>query len=165
MKTRRPRWTRNRGTAMVELAIVSPIIVLVWASIDYFRNDFLLAQQKMHESRTVAWSYATAGKCGSGLGAAIVGAGERAALFGDFGAEAVAAFELMPGHGTILATGAELDYTTPPETSRAGRGGFTFLKEKQVVGRTFLHCNDELPTIKNTAPALLLVGAKELSVQ
>ena len=156
------RARRNRGTAMAELVIVAPMIIIVWASINHFRNQYLMAQQVLHESRTQAWAWATSGQCRHQL----LPSPLMAENFGSFGAEAIASFEALPGHGSILNGTATVDAKVgrpgPSSTS-----GFSFLTGgAQIGGRTFLHCNDELPTPDDTVlPQLLPIGIKELGVQ
>jgi hypothetical protein len=157
------RRRRARGTAMVELAIVAPLLVLVWASINHFRNSYLMAQQVLHESRMQAWAYATSGKCSHSV------VSQSPLLledFGSFGTEAIGSFELLPGHGSILNGTATIDAKVG-RAAPASTPGLSFLAPSgQVGGRTFLHCNDELPTPDNTVlPQMLPMALKELGVQ
>jgi hypothetical protein len=158
----RARWRKGRGTAMSELVIISPIFVIVWASINHFRNDYLMAQQVLHESRTQAWAYATSGKCTHGLTPSVL----LASNLGSFGVQALGMFEVFPNHGSILNGTASIDArVTRPGPSPSPVYGFLH-GAATISGRTFLHCNDTFPTPDNTAlPWMLPLGLKELGVQ
>jgi hypothetical protein len=151
---------------MLELCFVAPVFVFVWIGINYIKNDLLMQQQLMHESRTGAWAVATSGDKCNNIGGAIVGSAERAALFGEFGAKALAAFELLPGHGTILSDVGHVDTIIPGHSPDQKDGVFNrFNKQHQMAGRTFLLCNDSLPALRNTVlPWMLPIGIKELGV-
>ncbi len=146
---------------MVELCIVAPILIITWASINHFRNDYLMAQQVLHESRTQAWAYATSGECKHSL----LPSPLMAQDWGSFGTEALAMFAVAPP-GSILQGTATVD----AKVGRVGptpTAGYGFLHQSpQIGGRTFMHCNDKLPAIDDTVlPQLLPLGLKELSVQ
>jgi hypothetical protein len=146
---------------MVELAIVSPIIIVVWVTINHFRSEYLTAQQALHESRTQAWAYATSGKCNHSLTPSVL----EMQNLGSFGLEALGLFDVFPNHGSITNATARVD----ARVARAGRAdpGFDFLHQTAAIsGRTFLHCNDTFPHPNDTVlPWMLPIGIKELGVQ
>jgi hypothetical protein len=156
-----PRRQRSRGTAMAELAVVAPIFIIVWAAINHFRSNYIMAQQVLHQSRTQAWAYATSGKCTHGLTPSVL----EIENLGSFGAEALASFDILPNHGSITNATARIDARVVHQGPAAP--GFSFLHQSSAIaGRTFLHCNDTFPTPDNTTlPWMLPVGLKELAVQ
>ena len=145
---------------MAELVVVAPIFIFVWASINHFRNNYIMAQQVLHQSRTQAWAYATSGKCNHSLTPSVL----EIANLGAFGAEAIGSFDILPNHGSITNATARIDARVIKEGPAAP--AFSFLhRASAVAGRTFLHCNDTFPTPDNTVlPWLLPVGLKELAV-
>jgi hypothetical protein len=156
------RQRRQRGTAMTELVIIAPFFVMAWAAINHFRNTFIMEQQVLHESRTHAWARATSGNCDHGLTPSVLLADD----WGSFGGEALAAFEILPGNGSILKGTATVDvHIARPGPSPSKVYGF-LSAAGQLRGDTFLHCNDTFPSPSDTVlPWMLPVGLKELRVQ
>ena len=67
MKTRR-RWQRTRATAMTEFLVGLPVLILLWAGIDYFRQGWARRLETMSQSHAEAWekAYSNDGSCFGG---------------------------------------------------------------------------------------------------
>jgi hypothetical protein len=67
MKMRR-RWRRTRAVAMTEFLVVLPMLVLLWAGVDYFRQGFARRLETMSQSHAEAWekAYSNDGTCFGG---------------------------------------------------------------------------------------------------
>lgn len=132
---------------MVEFVIVAPLMVFTWAAINHFRSGYLMAQQVLHQSRTEAWAHATSGDCNTTITPSVL-AGVTLADIGTFGDEAMLLFNALPGHGGFMQATASIDAkagnSAPHDT-----GPYHFATPV-IGGRTFLHCNDKLPTIDNS---------------
>ena len=69
MKTRRrKRWGRTRATAMTEFLVGAPMLILLWAGVDYFRMGFARRLETMSRSHHEAWekAYSNDGSCFAG---------------------------------------------------------------------------------------------------
>lgn len=68
MKTRRRRWQRTRATAMTEFLVGLPVLILLWAGIDYFRQGWARRLETMSQSHAEAWekAYSNDGTCFGG---------------------------------------------------------------------------------------------------
>lgn len=166
MKTKRVRrQSRQRGTAMVELAIIAPLLIFTWAAINHFRIQYLMAQQVMHESRTEAWAHATSGKCDTTMIPSAIATASLASL-GTIGDETMAAYLILPEtmRGSFLEATSSIDARVG-RTAAQEQGGYGF-HSNEIGGRTFLHCNDKLPTPDDTLLDVMTPFAfKELEVQ
>ncbi len=63
--TRRARWPRTRGAALVETAVLAPILILTWIGIDYFRASYARRMHALSVAYDRAWTRAFAldGSC------------------------------------------------------------------------------------------------------
>jgi hypothetical protein len=147
MKTRRIRRSGQRGTAMVELAIIAPLLIFTWAAINHFRTQYLMAQQVLHESRTEAWAHATSGQCDRQMTPSLLAA-QTLAEAGTFGTEALGIYTVLPGGGSFLHGTATIDAQVGRNTTK-DKGPFD-IQGHVVGGRTFLHCNYKLPDVDDT---------------
>ena len=68
MKTRRRRWQRTRATAMTEFLVGLPVLILLWAGVDYFRQGWARRLETMSQSHAEAWekAYSNDGACFAG---------------------------------------------------------------------------------------------------
>jgi hypothetical protein len=48
----------QKGAAMAEVVILLPVMILMWAGIDYFRRGYLRRMEAQHRSQTAAWALA-----------------------------------------------------------------------------------------------------------
>ncbi len=62
------RWRRTRATAMTEFLVGLPVLILLWAGVDYFRQGFARRLQTMSQSHSDAWqkAYSNDGSCYAG---------------------------------------------------------------------------------------------------
>ena len=62
-KTRRRNW--QRGAAMAEMALLAPVMILMWVGIDYFRSGYARRLQALADSHKEAWTraYSNDGSC------------------------------------------------------------------------------------------------------
>jgi len=149
---------------MVELVVISPLIIVMWASINYFRNCYLMSQQVLHESRTQAWARATSGDCERGASGDLPSSPLIAAMSnsGTFGTEVMGSFATFHS-GTILSGTATVDAKVSRVLQHVPR--VTQFAQKPIPGRTFLHCNDKLPHPDgDLIEEMTGVGLKELRV-
>lgn len=65
---RRRRWQRTRGTAMTEFLVGLPVLILLWAGVDYFRQGFARRLETLSQSHAEAWekAYSNDGTCFAG---------------------------------------------------------------------------------------------------
>jgi hypothetical protein len=148
---------------MVEFAIIAPLLIFTWASINHFRNQYLMAQQVMHQSRTEAWAHATSGKCDTKLIPSTLAAVTLASI-GALGDEAIGIFNALPGKGSFMQATATIDAKVGGTASKeTGPYGF---QSNEIGGRTYLHCNDKLPDPDDSLLLKLApIELKELKVQ
>ncbi len=59
------RWRRTRGAAMAEMALTLPMMILMWAGVDYFRQSFARRMETLSQSHAAAWAlaYSNDGSC------------------------------------------------------------------------------------------------------
>jgi hypothetical protein len=70
-KQRRQRsWRRTRGAAMTEFLVGLPVLILLWAGVDYFRQGFARRLETLNQSHAEAWkkAYSNDGSCFAGGG-------------------------------------------------------------------------------------------------
>ena len=149
---------------MVELAIICPLLIFTWAAINHFRIQYLMAQQVLHESRTEAWAHATSGKCDTTMVPSAISAATLASL-GTLGDETMAAYLILPeaARGSFLEATSSIDARVGRTAAKEQGAGF---QSHEIGGRTFLHCNDKLPTPDDTLLDVMTPFAfKELEVQ
>ena len=67
MTTRR---TKQRGAAMTEMLVGLPVIIILWAGVNYFRMGYARRLETMNQSHAEAWSkaYSNDGSCYAGGG-------------------------------------------------------------------------------------------------
>lgn len=67
MKMRR-RWQRTRGVAMTEFLVGLPVLILLWAGVDYFRMGMARRLETLSRSHAEAWekAYSNDGSCFAG---------------------------------------------------------------------------------------------------
>ena len=67
MKMRR-RWRRTRAVAMTEFLVGLPMMILLWAGVDYFRTAYARRLDVMSQSHAAAWqkAYSNDGSCFAG---------------------------------------------------------------------------------------------------
>ena len=68
--TTRGRPRRMRGAAMTEMLIGLPVIILLWAGVNYFRVGYARRLETMNTSHAEAWAkaYSNDGSCYAGAG-------------------------------------------------------------------------------------------------
>lgn len=61
---------RTRGAAMAEAAICLPVMILMWAGVDYFRRGYARRLDTLSQAHAAAWekAYSNDGSCYSGAG-------------------------------------------------------------------------------------------------
>jgi hypothetical protein len=124
-----------------------------------------MAQQVLHESRTEAWAHATSGQCDTTMVPSAISAATLASL-GTLGDETMAAYLILPeaARGSFLEATSSIDARVG-RTAAKEQGGYGFTS-KEIAGRTFLHCNDKLPTPDSSLLDVMTPFAfKELEVQ
>lgn len=59
------RWGRTRGAAMAEFVIATPMMILLWFGINYFRQGYARRLDTMSRSHAEAWAkaYSNNGEC------------------------------------------------------------------------------------------------------
>jgi hypothetical protein len=64
----RLRRRRTRGVAMTEFLVGLPMLILMWAGIDYFRQGFARRLETLNQSHAEAWAkaYSNDGSCYGG---------------------------------------------------------------------------------------------------
>jgi Flp pilus assembly protein TadG len=64
------RWRRSRGVAMTEFLVGLPMMILLWAGIDYFRAAYKARLETLNWSHSQAWAkaYSNDGSCYGGGG-------------------------------------------------------------------------------------------------
>ncbi|HEY2748861.1 MAG TPA: hypothetical protein VGL86_29775 [Polyangia bacterium] len=70
-KTKRiKRWRRSRGVAMTEFLVGLPMMILLWAGVDYFRVAYAKRLETLNMSHSEAWAkaYSNDGSCYGGGG-------------------------------------------------------------------------------------------------
>src|SRR4051812_34648075 len=62
------RWRRTRGVAMTEFLVGLPMMILLWAGVDYFRTAYAHRLDTMSFSHSAAWAkaYSNDGSCYGG---------------------------------------------------------------------------------------------------
>lgn len=65
---KRQRGRRARGTAMSEFLVGLPILVVLWAGVDYFRQGYARRLETLSQSHSEAWAkaYSNDGSCYGG---------------------------------------------------------------------------------------------------
>jgi hypothetical protein len=61
----RKRWSRSRGVAMTEFLVGLPMMILLWAGVDYFRVAYAKRLETLNQSHAAAWAlaYSNDGSC------------------------------------------------------------------------------------------------------
>jgi len=64
------RWRRTRAVAMAEFLVGLPMMILLWAGVDYFRQAYARRLETMSQSHAEAWAkaYSNDGSCYGGGG-------------------------------------------------------------------------------------------------
>jgi hypothetical protein len=70
MRAMTHRWRRTRGAAMTELLLSLPMLILLWAGVDYFRQGLARRFETLSQSHGDAWqqAYSNDGSCYAGGG-------------------------------------------------------------------------------------------------
>lgn len=89
--TTRGRHRRTRGTAMTEMLIGLPVIIILWAGVNYFRVGYARRLETMNTSHAEAWAkaYSNDGSCYSGGGPLPGFTSELGNLPGDSGGKGI----------------------------------------------------------------------------
>ena len=68
--TKKRRWRQSRGVAMTEFLVGLPMIILLWAGVDYFRVGYAKRLETLNMSHSEAWAkaYSNDGSCYGGAG-------------------------------------------------------------------------------------------------
>jgi hypothetical protein len=68
--TKKRRWRRSRGVAMTEFLVGLPMMILLWAGVDYFRMAYARRLDTLNLSHAEAWAkaYSNDGSCFGGGG-------------------------------------------------------------------------------------------------
>ena len=66
--TTKRRWRRTRGVAMTEFLVGLPMLILLWAGVDYFRVAYARRLETLSQSHAEAWAkaYSNDGSCYAG---------------------------------------------------------------------------------------------------
>jgi len=66
--TQRKRRRRTRGVAMTEFLVGLPVLIVLWAGVDYFRQGYARRLETMNQSHAEAWAkaYSNDGSCYGG---------------------------------------------------------------------------------------------------
>lgn len=69
--TKKRRWRRSRGVAMTEFLVGLPMMILLWAGVDYFRMAYARRLETLNQSHSDAWGKAMSndGSCFGGSSA------------------------------------------------------------------------------------------------
>lgn len=143
MKSKRKH--RQRGAAMVEMALLAPVMILMWVGIDYFRAGYARRLEAISESHK-AWAsaYSNDRSCFANKEPWAGFTGENDAKnpanTGEKGAEAATAFSAGESSSMFMYAHANVQSTWSTKGARWEGGTRGSLR-----GGTYVACNEVVP--------------------
>jgi hypothetical protein len=131
---------------MAEMALLAPVMILMWVGIDYFRSGYARRLQAIADSHKAAWTsaYSNDGSCFANKEAWAGFTGENdptdASNTGEKGSQAAGAFQGNTSSSMFIY--AHANYQGSMKTKSAHFDGDSV---GDVKGGTFVICNEVVP--------------------
>ena len=145
-KMKRPRKNRQRGAAMAEMALLAPVMILMWVGIDYFRSGYARRLQALADSHKSAWAMAVSndGSCFANKEPWAGFTGENDATdpanTGEKGSQAASAFQGNTSSSMFMYAHANVQTSWKTRAAK-----FDGNSVGQMNAGTYVACNEVVP--------------------